>query len=250
MNQNKPIKVVEKNTVETGECRLKKLQYKVDDPNGVIEDFERFVREDYGFTRGIIGRKVIESLSYFMGLHKFEQYKHLDPYVITESAGTHTKPMMTNHEILVGLLQSKYYPKDRIHFEEIQEIITTDLNKIDKRTHKSYVDVLECNHVLIRRNEVERYTNYYFKEIPESESYKDIVEETLSALDPSMSMVYDEIKSSDKHVSIPKLLKQTKLKEQTLIFSIRKLKEKNLIQDSTAVGYYKLTDSLGAAYEP
>lgn len=159
---SKPIKVPSNNTIER---TPRKLQYYIEEEKEVVDDFERMVKQKYGFTKGIMGYEVIKAFKLYMALLDFECYGEIQPYTFVENDRTH-KPLMDNKKLLAGYIYDNYYKGDRITFRELQDIIIKEYRRSDKRTHQAYVDALEANEILCRCDDIDRYDFYYYHEIP------------------------------------------------------------------------------------
>lgn len=228
----KPVKVDEKDTTIN---HKKRIRYVVDDPNNVIGDFERYVRSKYGFTKGIIGKEVLEAISSYLALNDFGQYKHksLDTFQVEGHA--HTQFVNKNHEALASILDDSYSNGDEVSFDDIRAIISTEFNRIDGRTHKSYVDALVSRKILIEIGN--KYSSYYYLELPElSDIEKKAMDLTLSK---TQRLILNEI--PDEGIQLQKLSIAVGIRTAKLKPHLTGLEEKDLIW-SPAAGKFKPTD--------
>jgi hypothetical protein len=159
----KPIKVNSNNTIEREPLRR---QYLFKEDKQVIIDFERMVKQFYGFHRGIISVEIIKAFKLYMASLDFECYSDIPTDTLIKKDHAHKPLLLDGKKLLAGYVCDNFYLGDRITFRELQDIIINEYGRSDKRTHKSYVDTLEVHDILVRCDNVERYDYYYFKEVP------------------------------------------------------------------------------------
>lgn len=223
----KPIKVDEKDTVTN---RQKKLQYYVDDPNNVVKDFERYVRSKYGFTKGIIGKEIIEAFENHLTLKRFGAYKKRSLDIFTFDGPAH-KHLKNPHEVLLRCLEDRYNEGEAIKFRDIQDIIRNEFEFGDRRTHKSYVDILRSSAFLIQPDGVKDYDYYFFKEMPKAEDgrVKHVVDVQTQLIFPG-NKIYPVLPPVGRKVTIEGLRELSPLKPSDVETGLKQLVENGILR--------------------
>lgn len=231
----KPIKVAEKDTITN---RQKKLQYYVDDPNNVINEFEKYVRSKYGFTRGIIGKEVIAAFENHLTINHFGVYKNRSIDLFNFEGPAH-KQLKTNHEILLKLLEKNYKESEVVKFKDIQDIIRREFNRTDRRTHKSYVDALRSRELLIQPDGVPDYDYYFFKELPAPrEGRPSFVVDVQTKLIFPGNKIYSLLPEDGSSITIGQIRRMTTLKEADIMTGINQLENLGLLK-TVRIGTFK-----------
>jgi hypothetical protein len=222
----KPIEVPEEQTKPEQRIRV---QYKVDDPENIIKDFEHFVREKYGFIRGAIGIELLKALHQYMADQGFKEY----PSIENDENSITTTNLLPQHRATLRLLQKKYDDSSKIIFDDFCEAARQGAGVGDQRTHKRYADVFELNNILLRPGGVEKYDHYYFYTIP------DKLPVEVPTLDKASRKVLEEFKGYHQ-LSINTLVRKTGLKEGKVIEGVSALEDRDMIE-TTAIGVFKIT---------
>lgn len=236
--RQKPVKVHERDTVTN---RQKKLQYIVDDPNNVTGEFEKFVRTKYGFTKGIIGKELIEALENHLALHNFGPFKNksLD---FTDFLGPAHKHLKSNHQTLLSHLEDLFQEGEVIKFKQIQDVIRREFGRTDRRTHKSYVDALRSRELLIQPDGVRDYEYYFFKEQPQARENRPtpVVDVQTRLVFPG-NKVFELLPGPGTTFTVQRLRKMTTLKDADFQTGLKQLTQFGIISD-VGIGKFRVNE--------
>lgn len=232
--KQKPVKVHEKDTVTK---RKKKLQYYVDDPENVVNEFEKYVRSKYGFIRGIIGKEVITAFENHLTINHFGIYKNRSIDFSNFDGPAH-KQLKSNHEVLLNFIEKRYIEGEVVKFKDIQDIIRCEFDLTDRRTHKSYVDALCSRELLIQPDGVKDYEYYFFKELPAPKEGRPTY-----PVDVQTKLVFPgnkihELLPDDTIISIGEIRRMTTLKEDDIRNGIDQLEKLGLLE-VTCIGKFR-----------
>lgn len=233
--KQKPVKVDEKDTIEN---RKSKLQCYIEDNEGVMNDFKRFLRGKYGFVNGIYGKELLEAVSCYLTLNQFEHYRHRSLDILRDGGPAHKK-LKSKPEILLEYLEKEFKESDVIKFKQIQDIILREFGNTDRRTHKSYVNALIAVAFLLQPDGVKDYDYYFFKEMPKPrEGRPAFVVDVQTRLVFPGNKIYPLIPENGKSITIDKIRKLSTLKEADIQTGLKQLTNSKLI-NSPIIGHFK-----------